>query len=195
MGRFSHEAMMVDPDTGYVYQTEDAGTPAASTGSCPNVHGRLDARRRSLHAEGANGQPNGDLGRVDPLGTTWDVEWVRIDDPLATTQSMFAQGSRRAARGSSRLEGAWWGDHTGYFLSTNGGPTAEGQVFEYDPLERDDQADLRLAELRRLDNPDNMTVTPRGGLLLCEDSAGGSAARRGERLIGLTLTATPSRSR
>ena len=25
MGRFSHEALMVDPDTGYVYETEDAG--------------------------------------------------------------------------------------------------------------------------------------------------------------------------
>ena len=28
LGRFSHEAMMVDPDTGYVYETEDA-TPSA----------------------------------------------------------------------------------------------------------------------------------------------------------------------
>ena len=25
MGRFSHEALMVDPSTGYVYQTEDSG--------------------------------------------------------------------------------------------------------------------------------------------------------------------------
>jgi secreted PhoX family phosphatase len=25
MGRFSHEALMVDPDTGLVYETEDAG--------------------------------------------------------------------------------------------------------------------------------------------------------------------------
>jgi hypothetical protein len=26
MGRFSHEAVAVDPATGYIYETEDAGT-------------------------------------------------------------------------------------------------------------------------------------------------------------------------
>jgi secreted PhoX family phosphatase len=35
------------------------------------------------------------------------------------------------------------------------------------------------------DNPDNLTVTPRGALLLCEDAAGG-ANIPAERLIGLT---------
>jgi secreted PhoX family phosphatase len=28
-----------------------------------------------------------------------------------------------------------------------------------------------------VDNPDNMTVTPRGGLLLCEDAPGGVGGR------------------
>ena len=37
-----------------------------------------------------------------------------------------------------------------------------------------------------LDNPDNITVTPRGGLLLCEDAAG-NGFTEGERLVGLTL--------
>jgi hypothetical protein len=37
-----------------------------------------------------------------------------------------------------------------------------------------------------LDNPDNITVTPRGGLLLCEDAAG-NQFMEGERLIGLTM--------
>ena len=37
-----------------------------------------------------------------------------------------------------------------------------------------------------VDNPDNITVTPRGGLLLCEDAAGNNFTE-GERLVGLTL--------
>ena len=37
-----------------------------------------------------------------------------------------------------------------------------------------------------VDYPDNITVTPRGGLLLCEDAAGGTNIV-GERLVGLTL--------
>ena len=41
MGRFSHEAMMVDPDTGYVYETEDA-TPSGFYRFIPNVPGELN---------------------------------------------------------------------------------------------------------------------------------------------------------
>jgi len=37
-----------------------------------------------------------------------------------------------------------------------------------------------------LDNPDNITVTPRGSLLLCEDAAGNQFTE-GERLVGLTV--------
>ena len=94
----------------------------------------------------------------------------------------IAQGGARFRR----LEGCWWGDFKGYFLSTNGGPVSEGQVFEYDPHQRDAQAHLRLADRQRSRQPDNITVTPRGGLLLCEDAAGG-ANIIGERLVGLTL--------
>ena len=31
-------------------------------------------------------QPNLNLGQFWPIGTTWDVQWVRIDDPTAATQ-------------------------------------------------------------------------------------------------------------
>jgi hypothetical protein len=61
-------------------------------------------------------------------------------------------------------------------------------VFEYDPAEET----LRLIYVSPdglyVDNPDNMTVTPRGGLLLCEDAAGDQFV--GERLVGLTLEGT-----
>lgn len=38
MGRFSHEAVAVDPNTGIVYLTEDA-TPSGSTATCPTPTG------------------------------------------------------------------------------------------------------------------------------------------------------------
>ena len=61
------------------------------------------------------------------------MEWARVDDPLATTTSCYQQGAADGGARFSRLEGAWWGDRTGYFLSTDGGTVGEGQVFEYDP--------------------------------------------------------------
>jgi secreted PhoX family phosphatase len=59
-----------------------------------------------------------------------------------------------------RLEGCWWGDTKGYFLSTNGGPVSEGQVFEYDPFNERLKLIYASPNANDLDNPDNITVTP-----------------------------------
>jgi hypothetical protein len=130
--------------------------------------------------------PNLDLGADHASGTRWDVAWVRIDDPQALVKSVFAQGSARGGARFARLEGAWWGDRTGYFLSTRGGSSGKGQVFEYDPRREAVTLIYSVPDASTVSSPDNLTVSPRGGLLLCEDAAG-SGLTEGERLIGLTL--------
>ena len=132
------------------------------------------------------GQPNLDLSLFHPIGTKWDVTWVRVNDPAAAVHSCFAQGAARGGARFIRLEGAWWGDSTGFFLSTSGGSIGEGQVFEYDPRDETLKVIYDAPDANHLDNPDNITVTPRGGLLLCEDAAGNNFLE-GERLVGLTL--------
>jgi hypothetical protein len=183
MGRFSHEAIMVDPATGVIYETEDAGDASGFYRFVPNVIGD-PGRGGRLYMMRVRRLPNADLGVGYPIGTRWDVDWVRIDDPAAKEQSTFQQGRRQGAARLQRLEGAWWGEAVGYFLSTSGGSAQRGQVFEYDP--RSDTLTLIFDSPAAIDcdYPDNLTVTPRGGLLLCEDS--GNDASIGERLIGLT---------
>ena len=185
MGRFSHEAMMVDPATGYVYETEDA-TPSGFYKFVPNVPGHLH-EGGDLFMLRVKNQPNFNFGPVSTIGQTWDVQWVPIADPSASTRTTYLQGADAPNHGAqfSRLEGCWWGEHTGYFLSTNGGPAGEGQVFEYDPRAETVKLLYVSPTANDLDNPDNMTVTPRGGLLLCEDAAGDQFI--GERLVGLTF--------
>lgn len=185
MGRFSHEALMVDPYSGFVYQTEDAGNSGFYK-FVPNAYGRLDLGGE-LFMLRIKGRPNFDLGASYRAGKTWDVRWIRIDDPFATLESVYAQGAAKGGARFSRLEGAWWGDRTGFFLSTDGGGQREGQVFEYDPVAETLSLVYESQNFETLDNPDNMTVTPRGGLLLCEDSAGGQGSFFGERLIGLSI--------
>jgi secreted PhoX family phosphatase len=185
MGRFSHEALMVDPRTGYVYETEDAGNESGFYKFVPNRYGRLASGGR-LYMLAVKGHPQAPLGQAFAIGTTWDVEWVRIDDPHAETESVFQQGFLKGGAQFSRLEGAWWGDRTGYFLSTNGGVAGEGQVFEYNPRRERLKLIYDAPNANEVDNPDNITVTPGGSLLMCEDAAGNNF-RAGERLIGLTL--------
>ncbi len=184
MGRYSHEAIMIDPDTGDVYETEDAGETSGFYRFVPHVKGDL-RQGGDLFMMKVRNRPNVDLGVGYPMGTTWDVDWVRIDDPLAAERSTFAQGRLKGAARFQRLEGAWWGDRVGYFISTSGGAEQCGQVFELDPRAGTLKLIYESPRAGECDYPDNVTVSPRGGLLLCEDSGNGASAS--ERLIGLTM--------
>jgi secreted PhoX family phosphatase len=185
MGRYSHEAIMIDPDTGHVYETEDAAETSGFYRFIPAV-------RNDLHEGGelfmmtVKDRPNVDMGVGYPIGTTWDIDWVRIDDPLAATRSTFAQGRLKGAARFQRLEGAWWGDRVGYFISTNGGAEQRGQVFEFDPRAQTVKLIYESPTAEECDYPDNFTVSPRGGLLLCEDNSG-PTVNDAERLLGLTF--------
>ncbi len=187
MGRFSHEAIMIDasPTTGgTVYLTEDAGGTSGFYKFVPNVHGDLKQGGElfMLKVKGVN---QADLRFVSAMGTIWDVEWVKINNPAS---SPYAQGFTAGAARFNRLEGAWWGWKTGYFLSTSGGSTGEGQVFEFDPGAQTLRLIYNSSNFDDCDNPDNMVVTPQGQLLLCEDGGGGAGGA--DRLIGLTLAGT-----
>ncbi len=101
------------------------------------------------------------------------------------------QGFAGGAAAFDRLEGAIWSGSSVFFTSTSGGDVPQnapnafldefsgaeyvpgyGQVWEYRPGRRGGGT-LRLAYESPgntvLDSPDGVTMTPRGGLLLCED--------------------------
>src|SRR5262245_4111756 len=200
MGRFVHEAVAVDPWTDIIYLTEDRGTAGLYRFSDDNLRSgrrgrRGKARKNSpLSGEGVLemlrvvGQ-TADLRGHLVVGTEWDVEWVVIDDPErahspGTTDSLgcFKQGLAKGGATFARLEGIWYGNKMLYFNSTNGGGAGEGQVFAYDPKREKLTLIFESPDEDILDNPDNITVSPRGGIILCEDGD-----LTGQRLQGLTL--------
>lgn len=177
LGRFFHEAVALDPGTGVVYQTEDRQT----AGLYRFVPKRPGALRDggALEMLAVRGRPGFDTrpgaGLEDPLA----IEWVPIAfperahaDPAAKdTLGCFSQGLRGGGATFGRLEGCWWGGGRVYFSATNAGALRKGQIFELDPQ----AATLRLVYESRdaalLQHPDNLCVTPRGGLVICEDGA------------------------
>ena len=175
MGRFVHEAVAVDPRSGIVYETEDARRAGLYRFS-PRTPGRLaDGGRLAMLA--VSGRPRLDLRAAQRAGVRYGVHWVDIADPdcahgnLATADGggVFAQGYAAGGALFARLEGAWYSDGRVLVTSTDGGEARMGQVWELDL----DRQELRLvfespgAEV--LNMPDNVTVSPRGGLVLCED--------------------------
>lgn len=197
MGRFAHEAVAVDPATKVAYLTEDAGgpngllyrfTPSNTGGGYGSYRdgGVLEA----MHCFDG-GTPVTDLSPYRTIGKRLRVEWVPVPDPLATTTSIRRQLTDDQVTRSRKLEGAWWGDGRAYVVSSfarAGAPpigdtslaSHDGQVWSFDPATQTLRLEVYLdvnpapegAGADIPDGPDNITVSPYGGLFLAEDGRG-----------------------
>lgn len=176
MGRFSHEAVAVDHVTGYVYETEDAGGSSGFYRFVPNRRNHLSEGGRLFMLRVAT-SPLANLGASYPNGATFPVDWVEIGQPDNMASNMpgnfvWAQGRAQNAATFARLEGCWYGnDRQIYIVSTNGG-IGQGQIWVYDPREETISLLFQSPGMTVLNAPDNITVSPRGGLVLCEDGSG-----------------------
>jgi secreted PhoX family phosphatase len=181
MGRFQHEAIAVDPRTGFVYETEDLNRRSGFYRFRPRTPGRL-VDGGDLEMLAIAGSPQADLRRGQATWEPLPVEWVPIRDPDPSNaepspDAVFTQGYEEGGARLTRLEGCWYADGSVYFHSTNGGDAHAGQVWRYMP---EDEALVLIFESPAtdvLDSPDNLTVSPRGGLLICEDATGTSHLR------------------
>jgi secreted PhoX family phosphatase len=173
MGRFYREAVAVDPGTGIVYQTEDR-SQAGVYRFVPAVPGRLEAGG-ALQMLRVVGRPNADLRTGQTVGARLPVEWVGIADPdPSTIQGVFNQGAAQGGAVFGRLEGCWWGNGKVYFVVTNGGNAGLGQVWQFEPQFNGGSLSLLFESTNSavLERPDNLCVSPRGGLVVCEDGDG-----------------------
>lgn len=186
MGQFRHEAATVDARTGIVYLTEDqdfAGTSGFYR-FLPEVRDDYlrGGRLQMLRAVGRR-----DLRRGLDRRSRFDVEWVEIERPergfddRGRPLGVQAQGWAAGASRFSRLEGCIAGSDAVYFSSTNGGDIGSGQLWAYRPGPQTLELLFESPDPRVLDYPDNVVLSPRGGLAICQGSKG---AR--QRLYGLT---------
>ena len=193
-GRFAHEAVAVDPATGYLYLTEDnfafpSGFYRYRTNTNPMTAGRL-SDGGVLEMLAVRGERNADLHTRQRVGDTYEVRWVVIDDPdpdfpegTTNDQAIVAVGDQGRAKGAanfSRLEGLHFGDGTFYIVSTQGGNAADGgpsggygrgygQVWAYDPATETLTLVFESPGKEVLELPDNAEVSPQGSVLLNED--------------------------
>ncbi|MET1005612.1 MAG: alkaline phosphatase PhoX, partial [Propionibacteriaceae bacterium] len=141
-----------------------------------------------------------DLSEATEVGTRYRVRWVDVPDRVATAKSTRVQAFTAPVTRSRKLEGAWWGNGGAYFVASFARPEAagdgslnahDGQVWFYDP----EKKTVTLKTLFGLnpqpeedytwDGPDNITVSPHGGLILAEDGAGKN------HLVGVTRRGRP----
>jgi secreted PhoX family phosphatase len=141
-GRFPHESVAWDPHSDALYLSEDNfAFPSGLYKYVPprdprRVGGLLDGG--TLYMLKVKGVDNADLARTQPRGATYDVEWVKIDNPSfdfgrpaagsppsktndEALQFVSQQGLAKGAAKFSRLEGTVYDHGLVYFTSTQGG--------------------------------------------------------------------------
>jgi len=179
MGRFNHEVSAVDPVTGIVYLTEDSGDnsglyrfvpdtkPTAPGQLGTSILGTLQMLRVADTDQYVTA-----IGQT--VGTPLAASWVTIANPDAgaNPSAVFNQGLAAGGARFRRLEGAWFGKGKLYFASTNGGDSGLGQIWVHDPVAATVTLLFESDNVDVMDACDNITVTPRGGLIVCEDNGG-----------------------
>ena len=179
MGRFAKEAALADAQ-GVVYQTEDAGGNSGFYRFVPSNPSNL-LGGGTLQMLAVRGRANYDTRTGQVVDAELPVDWVTIANPdpatISSSTSCFGQGLAKGGARFNRLEGVFRGDDDSiYFLSTSGGNAGVGQLWQYHPGTGGDGTLVLRFESPAgslLDSPDNLCVTPSGGILFCEDDATG----------------------
>ncbi len=184
MGRFNHEAVAVDPQTGIVYLTEDRHEGLFYR-FIPKVKGQLHEGGR-LQAlafvwKEKMDTRNWQKSSVKP-STRYAVRWIDLDNVDGEKDDLRFRGHKKGGAVFARGEGIWFGNKELYFACTNGGRTKTGQLFKYIPSRYEGQAkENNAAYYPRLElfaEPnntkllrycDNLTIAPWGDVVFCED--------------------------
>jgi secreted PhoX family phosphatase len=185
MGRFNHEAAVVDPNTGHVYLTEDRGD------SCfyrfiPKVKGQLNLGG-TLYALQITGTKKYYTGTDFPKNKPLQINWIEIDDPNPEADTVRLEAQRKGAAIFVRGEGICIGDEGVFFSCTSGGNNSSGQIFKFTDLGSNSgkiELVIESDDSNQFYFPDNITFSPWGDLIICEDG-GNPNFIRGIRPDGL----------
>lgn len=204
MGRFAHEAAAVDPTNSNVYLTEDSSGKSGFYRYIPDIKtgapGSL-AIGGVLEMAKVKGRNNVNLA-VASVDDTYELEWVSIANPdanrgnatgpdgqtISGAAGPFVQGWTKGALRMNRGEGIWYAQGKMYVMDTSGGPVSRGAIWELD-LARQTLRCIYSSPSQLVGNMgDNLTVSPRNAILICEDASSAITDHfgYGQRLMGLT---------
>ncbi|UYV16977.1 alkaline phosphatase PhoX [Porphyrobacter sp. ULC335] len=177
MGRFNHEAAAVDPATGIVYLTEDRDDGVIYR-FLPKTPGKLaeGGRLQAMVVEGLADTRNWNAPAM-PVGKAYRVSWVDLDEVEAPKddlrQRAVAKGAALVARGEGLHMGVNRGKSEVFACCTSGGAKQLGQILKLTPglAGAPDMVELFFESESKdqFDYGDNLTVTPNGHLIVCED--------------------------
>lgn len=185
MGRFEHEAAAVNPHSGVVYMTEDRRRSLLYR-FIPNEPGKLHLGGR-LQALCIAGKPSFDTRNWSgkdriKTGRSMETCWIDLEEADSKRNDLRLRGYEAGAARFARGEGLCFTGSDIVITATIGGLDRLGQVFAYRPSPREglphEQSEPGALSLiaeattgSLLRHADNVTMSPWGDLIICEDTA------------------------
>src|SRR5690606_4662150 len=154
-GRYNHEAVCIDPSNNYAYLTEDRGDSCLYRFVPDDMAEPFVGKLQALKIVGVDEYDTDDMTEDEVL----EVEWVDIDEPDPSTDTVRAEAQGKGAATFVRGEGIWFFEGQVYICSTSGGPANAGQIFRL--IDGDSptlELVVRSTDASVLDKPDNITV-------------------------------------
>ncbi|WP_240325580.1 alkaline phosphatase PhoX [Sphingomonas mesophila] len=184
LGRFNHEAAVVDPATGIVYLTEDRDDSLFYR-FLPSRPGRLrePGRLQALVLRDGPSETRNRGRQEMRQRTPFRASWIDLDGIDSPDDDLRLRGAARGACRFARGEGIIMGRGEMYFTCTSGGAAKLGQVMRYRPsrfegtlreAEQPGLLDLFFESERQSQfyYGDNLDMAPNGDLIVCEDQPG-----------------------
>ncbi|HEX8512935.1 MAG TPA: alkaline phosphatase PhoX, partial [Allosphingosinicella sp.] len=170
MGRFVHEAAVVDPASGIAYLTEDR-EDGLFYRFIPANPGRLadGGRLQALGFTDGGTDTRNWLALDWPEGSWRNVRWIDMDGVDSAVDDLRLRGRAMGAAIFARSEGIHLGTGELYFTCSSGGAARIGQVMRYAPAAQSLQLFSESDDAKLFKYVDNIAVTPWSHLLLCED--------------------------
>lgn len=204
MGRFAHEAAAVDPTNCNVYLTEDSSGKSGFYRYIPDIKtgapGSL-AMGGMLEMAKVKGKNNVNLA-VASVDDSYELEWVSVPNPdqnrgnatglngqlISSAAGPFVQGWAKGALRMNRGEGIWYAQGKMYVMDTSGGQVSRGAIWELDLASQVLRCIYSSPSMLVGNMGDNLTVSPRNAILICEDASNAVTDHFGfgQRLMGLT---------
>ncbi len=173
LGRFNHEAACVDPETGFVYLTEDRDDSVLYR-FIPKQSDQLamGGRLQAMQVVDAPDLRNWSAASLRPGGVS-AVNWLDLDDVESPNDDLRHRARAKGASLIARGEGIHMAQGEAYICSTSGGAARLGQILRLHLSDNGEQDRLELffesVSTRQFNFGDNLTVAPNGHLVVCED--------------------------
>ena len=178
MGRFRHEGVAFDQGNDYVYQTEDR-SDGLFYRFIPKVNKKLSkgGKLQVLSFKDWRGIDTSNWKKENiKVGNRYKVRWIDINNVNSPDDDLRYRGRNMGAAIFARGEGIFCSNNIIYFTATTGGEKKSGQIWRYTPDKNDSDGFIELFyesnDSDTLNMPDNIIISPKGHIFLCEDGKG-----------------------